>query len=508
MNPRMNLPGNNRDRLAVTRAPHRVEWGMRMTGHTRVRGLFAVALALASFAACANVAAADSTAQFTDWTAVGGNVATGTLFGHTVTLSGSHVFNLPISVTDGSWSFWNGPDFTPPLAKSDEIQIGGLPGYSYVLDLGAPTTNPVLDLGSLADRIDFPASTQITKLSGDSNFTVAGNSVTGALVTALGPDGVNDSNGTVMVHGTFQSISFTVNPVYVPGSEDGILVQVGAAAPVSPPPPPPSSAPVVTSLNLVGTSAASRQVLLNASVSGSAQKLLWSVRGRTLIGGAAQSFLRFRPPPGATTVTVRAVSSAGVVGPVRTRTVFGAKLTTGGLAGRIGALVARGPSVFAVGSSSLRGGVSLSKLACAAFPTTVSAGGLQVRGCLLPVQSLGDIPAAERGIIENLASQLHIGTDVPSIDTAISLTDAYHEYRPGPDQRCHDDSAARGGGRDLPAGERDREREREPVRRRAEARRTATVRYRDAPAFRWYQPRDVCAAAWRARQHRRAQIRR
>jgi hypothetical protein len=60
----------------------------------------------------------------------------------------------------------------------------------------------------------------------------------------------------------------------------------------------------------------------------------------------------------------------------------------------------------------------------------VSAGALQVRGCLLPVQSLSDIPAAERGVVEDLASQLHIGIDAQSIDTAISLTDAYQSTSP------------------------------------------------------------------------------
>ena len=415
-----------------------------MMGNRRVRGIFAVVLALACFAACASAAAADVTAQdFTDWTAISGTpaVATGALHGQGVSLSGTHVFPVPVSRLDGTWPAFAGPDFSPPLASTDVIQIGAtIATQSYTLSFGAPVTDPELEIGSLGSRIDFQAGTVINRISGQPGLTVSGSTITGAPNVTLGPDGVNDSNGSVRLIGTFTSISFTTN--FSGSTEDGILLQVGAAAPPSPPttttsttttttpPPPSSSAPVVRSLSLLGTPTAGRQVLLNASLSGPAQKLLWSVRGTTLIGLAAQTFMRFRPPPGPTTVAVRAITSAGVIGPARTRTIFGPPLPTSGLAGRIGALVAKGPSAVAIGPSTLGGVKTLTRLGCAAFPTTVMAGGLQVRGCLLPVQSLSDIPAAERGIIENLATQLHIGTDVQSIDTAISLTDAYKSNGP------------------------------------------------------------------------------
>jgi hypothetical protein len=184
--------------------------------------------------------------QFADWTAISGTTsASGTLLGASISLSGSHVFPTPTSVLDGSWPFFAGPDFTPPLAKTDMIQIGGLPGDAYTLQFGAPVTDPVLEIASMADTMVFPNATQITKLSGQSTFTVAGNVVTGTLNAALGPDSVNDSNGTVQLAGTFTSIPFTVDPNYVLGSEDGILLQVGATSPPPspPPPPPPPTAP-------------------------------------------------------------------------------------------------------------------------------------------------------------------------------------------------------------------------------------------------------------------------
>jgi hypothetical protein len=388
-----------------------------------VVALLAGLLVLAAPCVGMSVAAADSP-QFADWTDITGTTtATGTLLGASISLSGSHVFPTPISVLDGSWPFFDGPDFTPPLAKTDLIQIGGLPGDSYTLQFGAPVKNPVLEIGSLADKMAFPAGTQITKLSGQSTFTVADNVVTGTLNPALGPDGVNDSNGAVQLTGTFTSIPFTVDPTYVLGSEDGILVQVGA----SPGPPPP---PTVTSVQPVSPPVAGRPVILHALLSGPVQKLLWTVGGRALVGLAGETFLRFRPPPGPTAITVRAVSPSGRIGPALSQTIIGPALVKGGLAARIQSTLGRTPGVFATGPSTLIGHGVLTQVECALYPTTVTSGALQIRGCLRPVQSLDDIPAADRGIIENLARRLQITTDAQAIDTAISLTDAYQSRGP------------------------------------------------------------------------------
>ena len=89
----------------------------------------------------------------------------------------------------------------------------------------------MLELGSLASRLDFPAGTHLTRLSGDSGFSVSGSSVLGMLSNVIGPDGTNDSNGTIKLSGTFTSISFTATQLYT-GPEDGILVQLVVAAPV------------------------------------------------------------------------------------------------------------------------------------------------------------------------------------------------------------------------------------------------------------------------------------
>ena len=120
------------------------------------------------------------------------------------------MFTPPVSVVDGHWTFFPGPDFSPALARTDMIQIGASsPAASYTLTFGSPVTDPVVEIGSLGSRLDFPSGTQITKISGQSDFTVSGSSIIGAPSSTLGPDGVSDSNGTVQLTGTFASISFT-----------------------------------------------------------------------------------------------------------------------------------------------------------------------------------------------------------------------------------------------------------------------------------------------------------
>ena len=159
-----------------------------------------ILIAVAAVLPATAVGATPTPQDFTDWTAISGTpaVATGTLHGQTVTLSGTHVFPVPVSRLDGTWPNFAGPDFSPPLASTDEIQIGAtLATQSYTLSVGAPVTDPELEIGSLGSRIDFPAGTVINRISGQSGFAVSGSTISGAPNSALGPDGVNDSNGSV-----------------------------------------------------------------------------------------------------------------------------------------------------------------------------------------------------------------------------------------------------------------------------------------------------------------------
>jgi len=160
--------------------------------------------------------------EFAEWSAVSSNTATGTLDGRPISLSGTHVSSPPASVVDGTATVFSGPSFSPPLATSDAIEIRGYsPAYSYTLDLGGPTPNPVIHLASLGSTLDFPAGTEITKVSGERTFTVSGHTVSGVANTAA-----DDSHGTIRLTGVFNSLNFTAT--YGGAFPDGIFVQVGA----------------------------------------------------------------------------------------------------------------------------------------------------------------------------------------------------------------------------------------------------------------------------------------
>jgi hypothetical protein len=195
-------------------------------------------LALAGAALSAQSAYGQSAQDFTDWTASAGNVATGTLQGSAITLSGTNVSPFPSSTLDGSSLVFSGPNFTPPLPASDAIQINGATGNAYTLQFATAVTDPVIHFASIASVIHFAPGTVVTRLSGDAEFSVAGADVVG------GPDPINptdDANGSVRLSGTFTSIPVTTTFAFA----DGIFVQVGAAPPAPPAPPPPPPPPAV-----------------------------------------------------------------------------------------------------------------------------------------------------------------------------------------------------------------------------------------------------------------------
>jgi small-conductance mechanosensitive channel len=171
-----------------------------------------------------SVAAASLT--FTDWMNINTttDVAVGTLGSVGVTLSGQDIL---AGVTDGSFTGFNHPFFTPPLAMSDVLQLRGPNPPStdtYTVTFSTPVTAPRLHLNSLASTLTF--STPPTKLSGQADFVVAGNTVTGALHDGVSP---NDSNGTIELLGTFSSFTFTAQAIGVFGTVgDGFNLQIGA----------------------------------------------------------------------------------------------------------------------------------------------------------------------------------------------------------------------------------------------------------------------------------------
>ena len=168
-------------------------------------------------------------ADFTDWNTVTGSPAAayGTVHGTFVSFSGTSVSTPPSSRIDGSSTVFNRADFLPPLPTADAIQIIGATGNAYTLKFGAPVTDPVLHLGSLASTLHFPVGTAITRLSGDAQFAVVGSDVVGGVDV---PNPSDDANGSVRLAGTFASINFATTYA----GSDGIYFQLGEAPPTVP----------------------------------------------------------------------------------------------------------------------------------------------------------------------------------------------------------------------------------------------------------------------------------
>ena len=227
--------------------------GLARLGGARVSMALAGVLSVGVTLAIVVAPAGATGPSFADWTSVANNVATGTLLGDSITLSGSHVSDSPASTVTGSSALFSDPEFTPGLPTSDAIEIrGNSPAFTYTLQFGAPVQNPIVDFGSLGSTLQFAAGASITRVSGTSGFTVSGSTITGAPDSAVDASGENDSHGTVMFNGTVQTITFTaISPVL-----DGVYIQVGATAPppppttTTPPPPPPTTTPPPTRLPL------------------------------------------------------------------------------------------------------------------------------------------------------------------------------------------------------------------------------------------------------------------
>jgi hypothetical protein len=365
--------------------------------------------AVAALAALVSLTLAAATADsqtvdgvdFTDWTGVSANTATGTLLGHSITLAANPTGEIdppPASTLDGSAPTWNHSYFTPPLSRSDAIHfVASSPSYSYRLQFGAQVTNPILHLDSLGSTLSFAGSPSITRVSGESTFTVSGSDVTGQADTPG-----NDSSGTVQLNGTFSSIDLTAT---YPG-HDGIYLQVGARPPTTTPPPPHIKA--MHRVNLPSTT--TNPTILYTAVTGNWTHLVWDLTGDhkpDIVSGPGQDAVRFQPPAGNPYVTVYPVGPGGR-GPETRLQLAVRDVTWSGQAGQIQKRVDKLPPVYAAGpkNSMLSTASHGFDFACTLYGTTVTtdSGALQVKGCMKPVSSLADIPSKELGVIQPLAA--------------------------------------------------------------------------------------------------------
>ena len=382
------------------RAPLTSTVGDAAPRRTAARGVFATASTLLALAGGLAAATPSALAQrtsvaFTDFTAISGDVATGRLLGASVSVSGSSITDVTGgSVVDGTATYFDAEAFTPRLTKSDLVEIIGIKGSSYRITFEAPATDPVLHLGSLASRIEFPAGTEVDRVSGDgSAFVVAGSSVTGAV------NGSTDANGTVRIAGTFTSLRFTAEPVF--DGRDGIFVQLGAAPPAPPPaapqttstPPaagPPAGPPPSARFTTPATATALEPVVLDASGTTGATEHRWDFdgNGRTdLITDANAPVVRVTLPR-AESVQVKLTA----VGPDGKTSVTSRSIIVGAVR-RLPKLIAAGlPAVVAAGPAASRAPTAeLARKPC--LNTTVAFRLIEARGCFVRTQDPNDAPA-------------------------------------------------------------------------------------------------------------------
>lgn len=175
------------------------------------------ALALATFSGVG--------ADYADWTTVDltNSLVTGQLDGVSVSFFANGDTNLQFSVLNGSETQFGcgAATFSPPAAFTDAIYVAATPTpRRYTFTFGAPIRNPKVHLASFASVATF--SQGVRKLSGETFFTVAQNTVSG---TADNP-GVcnNDQNGSIQVDGVFCSLEFELRYA---NSIDGIYIQLG-----------------------------------------------------------------------------------------------------------------------------------------------------------------------------------------------------------------------------------------------------------------------------------------
>ncbi|WP_250287141.1 hypothetical protein [Streptomyces atroolivaceus] len=159
---------------------------------------------------------------FTSWENIGRERAVGTLHGAEVSVEGPGIGG----VTDGTFTLFAAPHFSPQLPASDAVSLTSLAGSSFRLRFGAPVRDVVLHLASVASRITFPPGTPVTRVSSDPTFSLSGTTVTGVVAGSL------DSGGTLRIPGAVTELAFTADPVFANGTiPDGFYIQVGALQP-------------------------------------------------------------------------------------------------------------------------------------------------------------------------------------------------------------------------------------------------------------------------------------
>ncbi|MEA2480953.1 MAG: hypothetical protein QOJ07_2875, partial [Thermoleophilaceae bacterium] len=195
------------------------------------------------------------------------------------------------------------------------------------------------------------------------------------------------------------------------------------APPPLPPPPPPPAPPVPSAIQTARPFAAGKAAVLTVAVSGDVTRLEWTLGSNEspivagVVDGKLQNSIRLRLHSGK--ISVKAIGPGGA-------TTFSRSFSTPGEPNDANAkkvrdgIKASAPRVVAVGDADALTG----KSACG--PVTVYASNETLSGCFRPADTLADIPSAERGVLQPLASALKLTqSDAPLMSRAVELTDGY-----------------------------------------------------------------------------------
>ncbi len=242
---------------------------------------------------------------------------------------------------------------------------------------------------------------------------------------AVGPD------GTI----AFASLAFD-------GLNDRATVRFGDIPPVTTPtppgatptpvptpaePPPPPEPPVPSAISVAGNKIESgRAAVLTVNVTGAATRVEWfpgtaKARVGTVVGGVLQRSLRTRIA-GPTTVTVKVSGPGGET--TFSRQLSAPKAPTDEKAKFIADVKPPNPGpVTAVGTEA-----ALTGQGSGCGDMTVAVGALTLSGCMRPITGLSDIPAAERGVLDELSRRYGFGVvtnTAPLLNRATELLDGF-----------------------------------------------------------------------------------
>jgi hypothetical protein len=199
---------------------------------------------------------------------------------------------------------------------------------------------------------------------------------------------------------------------------------IGTLPGVTPPPPPPPPPPPVPNVIVpAATIEGGKAIVLTTDVS-NATALDWHFSGGPAhvlgvkVGGVFQNSVRFHSFDRSLTVKVTVTSPSGVH--TYSRDFKLPSLPTDKYTRAVDSTVAKTPRVYATGDTA----TLLGNTPCG--PVTLYSADQQSSGCMRPVDTVADIPASERGVINTLAASLGVDPNDPQLmNAAVQLLDGY-----------------------------------------------------------------------------------